>query len=102
MRKIPDSPDIDSSGETGKTPSGPILQDRPGPEMEITACPPVPPPSSNSPPLQIGQNREITHGYPVFIGSHSGIAKTVGEGSVIHFSPDPEMPILHILKTVQF
>ena len=31
----------------------------------------------------------------VFIGSHRGIAKTVGEGSVIHFSPDPEMPILH-------
>ena len=27
-REIPDSPDIDSNGETGKTPSGPILQDR--------------------------------------------------------------------------
>ena len=38
-REIPDSPDIDSNGETGKTPSGPILQDRPGPEMESTACP---------------------------------------------------------------
>ena len=61
-REIPDSPDIDSSGETGKTPSGPILQDRPGPgpEMESTACPPVPPLSSNSPPLQIGHNSETT------------------------------------------
>ena len=67
----PDSPDIDSSGDTGKTPSGPILQDRPGPEMEITACPPVPPPSSNSPPLQIGHNREITHRYQVFISISS-------------------------------
>jgi len=46
MRKIPDSPDIDSSGETGKTPSGPTLHDRPGPEMEIAACPPVHPSSS--------------------------------------------------------
>ena len=60
MREIPDSPDIDSSGETGKTPSGPILHDRREPEMEIAACPPVPPPSSNSPPLQIGPNRGIT------------------------------------------
>ena len=52
MREIPDSPDIDSSGETGKTPSGPTLPDRPGPEMEIAACPPVQPPSSTSPPAQ--------------------------------------------------
>jgi len=28
--------------------------------MEIAACPPVPPPSSNSPPLQIGPNRGPT------------------------------------------
>ena len=49
MREIPDSPDIDSSGETGKTTSGPILHDRPEPEMEIAACPPVHPPSSTSP-----------------------------------------------------
>ena len=67
-RKIPDSPEIDSSGETGKTPPGPILQDRPGPEMEITACPPVPPPSSNSPPFRIGHNRETTHCRQVFNG----------------------------------
>ena len=65
-RKIPDSPEIDSSGETGKTPSGPILQDRPGPEMEITACPPVTPPSSNSPPLRISHNRETTQHHKDF------------------------------------
>jgi len=49
MREIPDSPDIDSSGETGKTPSGPIPLSRQEPEMEIAACPPVQPPSSTSP-----------------------------------------------------
>ena len=65
-REIPDSPDIDSSGETGKTPSGPILQDRPGPEMENTACQPVPPLSSNSPPLQIDHNSEPTHPNQLF------------------------------------
>jgi len=43
MGEIPDSPDIDSSGKTGKTPSGPTLHDRPGPEMEIAACLPVQP-----------------------------------------------------------
>ena len=50
MRKIPDSPDIDSSGETGKTPSGPILPSRQEPEPEIAVCPPVHLPSSTSPP----------------------------------------------------
>ena len=48
-REIPDSPDIDSSGETGKTPSGPIPLSRQEPEMEIAACPPVQPPFSNTP-----------------------------------------------------
>jgi len=63
MRKIRDSPDIDSSGETGKTPSGPTLHDRPGPEMEITACPPVHPSSSTQTLQQTtfstGHNRGI-------------------------------------------
>ena len=75
MRKIPDSPDIDSSGETGKTPSGPTLHDRPGQEMAIAACPPVPPQSSNSPPLQIGHNREITPRHQLFIGSPSLLSR---------------------------
>ena len=44
MRDIPDSPDIDSSGETGKTPSGPILLSRQKPETGIAVHPPVPRP----------------------------------------------------------
>jgi len=77
MRKIPDSPDIDSSGETGKTPSGPILQDRPGPEMEITACPPVHPSSStqtlHQTTFSTGHNRGITTISQVFNGSNRKI-----------------------------
>ena len=80
MREIPDSPDIDSSGETGQTPSGPILHDRREPEMEIAACPPVPPPSSNSPPLQIGPNRATTATTRDFniIGAHYSITSCHG------------------------
>ena len=70
MRKIPDNPDIDSSGETGKTPSGATLHDCPGPEMEIAACPPVYPSSStqtlHQTTFSTGHNRGITAANKVF------------------------------------
>ena len=62
--------------------------------MESTACPPVPPLSSTSPLTH--STTAPSNSQTFFTGSQDrGIAKTVGEGSAIHFSPDPEMPILH-------
>ena len=49
MMEIPDSPDIDSSGETGKTPSGPTFPGRQEPEMEIAVRPSIHPSSSTDP-----------------------------------------------------
>ena len=39
--EIPDSPGIDSNGETVKTLSGPIFPDRQEPEMETTTRPSI-------------------------------------------------------------
>ena len=109
-REIPGSPDIDSSGETGKTPSGPISQDRPGPEMGIIACPPVPSLSSSSPPFQLGHQHETTHTHhKIFIGSNRETPTQHQREVYIIFYEIPEeaetlritLPLGHLLKIEQ-